>query len=237
MNLLAWSKISALLSLSVFLGFGSYLVWTSAQSEKAVTAQTVVVLKHTDKTLSGVDAVVAKTGSAVSGVQNDVAYVATSLDNTLRTANPVIKKLGVAGDGLNSTLTIINRPCASKDTNGLLLPDGTLCTLDKTVVKVGDILVTSQRQEKDVADAAKSNMAAVNLVANDLHDKLSDKRTDDTLTYFRDIAKSGSGIVADGKTASDYAVKQFTTPKTFLQRVRGYSGDAFDIGAFLARHY
>lgn len=64
---------------------------------------------------------------------------------------------------LNQTLDIINRPCG----NGH--PCGTLANADKAMVKVGDILVTSQLQEKDVAAAAEHNMGSVDQLASHLN--------------------------------------------------------------------
>src|ERR1700678_1568732 len=79
MNLLTWAKISVLVSLAVFLGFGSYLFYTSAQSEKAVTTKIVLVLNHANSTLTKVDSVVARTGTAVVGIQQSVAYTQGSI--------------------------------------------------------------------------------------------------------------------------------------------------------------
>ena len=188
---------------------------------------------------------------------------------------------------LNQSLDTINRPCG----NGH--PCGTLANADKAMVKVSDILVTSQLQERDVAKAAESNMEAVNGLAehlnktadalsdtakagtgtlqqartdlgtlngsiaaltplenslaataqastttiNSVNARISDPRVDALLSDFRSIADSGTGIMADGKTVSDYATKQLTAKKTLLQRIEGFSGDLFDITAYLARHY
>src|SRR5579863_4158515 len=75
-------------------------------------------------------------------------------------------------------LDTINRPCATEAEKaaGKDHPCGTLANIDKAVVKVGDLLVTSQRQEQDIAKAAQANMGAVNDLAgrlNTVADKLS----------------------------------------------------------------
>lgn len=71
---------------------------------------------------------------------------------------------------LNAALDTINRPCGAGH------PCGSLANADKAMVKVGDILVTSQLQEKDVAKAAESNMAAMNDLTGHLN------KTADALT-------------------------------------------------------
>lgn len=58
-----------------------------------------------------------------------------------------------------------------------------------------------------------------------------------TLHNIDAITSSGAETMANGKTASDYLTKQLITPKTFMGRVKGYTGDMFDVSAFLARHY
>ena len=68
-------------------------------------------------------------------------------------------KMGAASDGMTATLANINRPC------GTGKPCGTLAEIGKATVKVGDILVTSQRQEQDTALAAQHTMTAVDQMA------------------------------------------------------------------------
>lgn len=67
--------------------------------------------------------------------------------------------------------------------------------------------------------------------------RLSDPKIDALLTSFRDIADSGKGIMADGKTVADYGTKQLTTPKTWVQKLETRAGDTYDILGWLARHY
>jgi len=91
---------------------------------------------------------------------------------------------------LNATLDTVNRPCGAGH------PCGTLANADKAIVKVGDILVTSQLQEKDVAAAAESNMQAV----NDLADHLN--RTADALTGTTQEASTAIGTANESIAAS-----------------------------------
>jgi hypothetical protein len=90
---------------------------------------------------------------------------------------------------INTTLDTVNRPCGSGH------PCGTLANADKAMVKVGDILVTSQRQEKDVAVAAESNMAAVNQLAGHL-DKTADALTETAQGASVALGTANSSIAA-----------------------------------------
>jgi hypothetical protein len=90
---------------------------------------------------------------------------------------------------INTTLDTVNRPCGSGH------PCGTLANADKAMVKVGDILVTSQRQEKDVAVAAESNMAAVNQLADHL-DKTADALTETAQGASVALGTANSSIAA-----------------------------------------
>lgn len=159
--------------------------------------------------------------STLNETAMDADQVVRAAPATLTQANlaigqlgPVLTSISATTDRLNGTLDIVNRPCASKDAAGMLLPDGTLCTLDKTVVKIGDIVVTSQKQEKDVADAAQSNMAAVSQVAADIHGRLTDPRVDQMMTSLEKttasgavIADQGAGIATDLHKEADNLVK------------------------------
>jgi hypothetical protein len=64
---------------------------------------------------------------------------------------------------VNQTLDTINRPCGGGH------PCGVLANLDKTQAKIGDLVVTSQLQERDVAKAAEHNMKAVDGLASHLN--------------------------------------------------------------------
>lgn len=65
-----------------------------------------------------------------------------------------------------ATVQTINQPCDAKDAQGHKLRPGTLCVIQKESEKVADLVVTSQLQERDIAKAAESNMAAVNGLAD-----------------------------------------------------------------------
>ncbi|MGO8792920.1 MAG: hypothetical protein ACLQVL_36795 [Terriglobia bacterium] len=104
----------------------------------------------------------------------------------------------------DAVLDKVNRPCATEAEKaaGKDHPCGTLANIDKAVVKVGDLLVTSQRQEQDVAKAAQANMGAVNDLAGHLNtvaDKLSGTATAATGTLQQaqtDLATLDGSIAA-----------------------------------------
>ena len=104
-------------------------------------------------------------GLATLVVAGSIAFSAWHLSSTLDAWSKVGNGSQTLIAGLTQTMTTVNRPCGGKGANGKLLADGTLCALDTSIKKVGDILVTSQMQEKDVAKAAQQNMAAINGLA------------------------------------------------------------------------
>jgi hypothetical protein len=61
MNLLSWGKSVALLSLAVFLGFGSYLVWTATKAVESLGQQGSSVLTQASTTLTTINAGSAQT--------------------------------------------------------------------------------------------------------------------------------------------------------------------------------
>ncbi len=85
---------------------------------------------------------------------------------------------------LNQTLDTINRPCGGGH------PCGVLANLDKTQAKIGDLVVTSQLQERDVAKAAEHNMKAVDGLASHLN------TTVDALTG---TAQGATDTLSEGK--------------------------------------
>jgi hypothetical protein len=112
MKLLDWAKTAALVSVAVFLGFGSYLLWVTTQAEKQLGSQAAAVLSHFESTLSKTDYVIAQTGTAVSGIQTSVAQTQASLSSV--------------ASGLNQTIALVNHPCAPG-------PCGTVADIGKTL--------------------------------------------------------------------------------------------------------
>ena len=102
---------------------------------------------------------------------------------------------------LNAALDTINRPCGGGH------PCGTLANADKAMVKVGDILVTSQYQEKDVAIAAEHDMGAVDQLATHLNS------TADALTG---TAKAATGLTVQATVDLQTANESIAATKPLL---------------------
>ena len=122
----------------------------------------------------------AATASAVQEKQDEQAL-----------SQALIQRSGAALDQVTAILQTINQSCDAKDAHGLKLRPGTLCVIQKESEKVADLVVTSQRQEKDVAQAAESNMAAVNGMA---------AHADQAVDALADTAKAATAVL---KVAAD----------------------------------
>lgn len=202
-----------------------------------------------------------------------------SLSDTSTGTALVVKNLSTTVASLNTTLAIVNRPCNTKDANGLLLANGTLCSIDKTVTKISDITVTTQRQvaqtdklitvavnsvndtTKHINTTADAATTAINsgnqliITANtglgpiltnanggieDIRAEIKSDAVQGATRDFASLMKSSSDIAAnsdaisaDGKKVADYYTKLIITPKTFWQKVEGYTGTAISVGAYL----
>jgi hypothetical protein len=99
-------------------------------------------------------------------------------------AVPAKEKTSALVDKAGAALDTVNRPCGGGH------PCGTLANIDKAIVKIGDLLTSSQRQEIAVTNAAAANMASVNGMA--LHiNKLADAG-----------AETVQALTVDAKTAN-----------------------------------
>ena len=114
-----------------------------------------------------------------------------------RTGNALDANLAKWGDGgaqafssMNAALDTINRPCGDGH------PCGTLANIDKTVVKVGDAVVTTQMQERAIAPHTIAAMDTFNTAARKLGgtaDSLSGTATALTGTANAATATLGEG--------------------------------------------
>ena len=137
---------------------------------------------------------------------------------------------------LDAALDTVNRPCSPG-------PCGTLANVDKAVVKVGDILVTSQMQERDVAKAAQQNMAAVNTLSvhlNTATDALAEaaRGVTSAIHTVDEAAKAAKPLessltsTAEASTAALYTLnRRFSDPRvdTLIDNFRQLSGNAVTI--------
>lgn len=83
---LYWAKVVALVSLAAFLGFGSYFEYTLTQSDKQITAKTVAVLDHVDKSLTNLD-------STVSGINTSLTPVISGLSDNVNQLHAILAKI------------------------------------------------------------------------------------------------------------------------------------------------
>jgi hypothetical protein len=131
-------------------------------------------------------------------------------------------KAGDTLSKLDQVFDTINRPCGGGH------PCGTLANADKAMVKVGDILVTSQLQERDVAKAAESNMAAVNGLATHLN------KTADALTA---TSNAATGSIYAFKGSADALTGTFNAATGTLHATQApidaLTQDASDLDALL----
>lgn len=83
MNLLNWVKTGAYVSLIVFLGFGSYLLWTVTQTVK----QASVVVTQAGQSISRTEISVNEAVSGLKPVEANLDKITSDLDSTVRTLN------------------------------------------------------------------------------------------------------------------------------------------------------
>src|SRR5208282_270217 len=87
-----------------------------------------------------------------------IAYTALEKwGNSAPDATPTLTKL-------NATLDFVNRPCASVDASGHLLPDGPICELDEAIHDIRKITTASGKQVKQtgaLVTAVASNLDTV----------------------------------------------------------------------------
>lgn len=159
---------------------------------------------------------------------------------------------------LHATNDNLNRPCGGGK------PCGTLATLNKTVTKAGDSLVTTQLAERATvphviaamdtlndsagrlggsADAATATIRDLQPLAASLRRSVDDfdalVTAQDWLTALHHIdgmAASGDGILADGRKVADKATADFLRPVPWWKQPIKKGGELIDIGAALARH-
>ena|ERR1700677_803993 len=175
-------------------------------------------LANINKTLNGIDSTVVHVDLVARHEQQQLGTIdgyAADLDRNLQSVAASLSGAANAG-----------RDTAQAATGTLKQAQVDLGTLNGTIAGL-------QPLEASLTGTANASTATINT----FNGRLSDPHIDSLMDSFDSMSKSGVGIVSDGKTLSDYVTKQVTTPKTFMQKVEGYSGDVFDISAYLARHY
>jgi CHASE3 domain sensor protein len=141
------------LALLLLCGFGSYFFWTTAQSEKQITAKTVTVLDHADKTLTSVDHTLQTTTKDIDRVSRSLNSVLTKLLDPCRPVNGHI--YAVDEDKPCGTLADVART--------LHTIRGFAGTLEVAGRHLNKSLATYDKQEADIADntnAVLSNLSS-----------------------------------------------------------------------------
>ena len=211
-------------------------------------------------------------------VAASAGYVAVKVGSAADASTASMVQITATASTLNKTLVSINQPCAPG-------PCGTIPSMNKAIVKIGDAVVTTQLQERAIVPATIAAMNTLNasagkfgqtadaltgtaqaattslgtldtsvaatkpllasltatsdastLTIKTFNGRLSDPRVDALLTDFSGMAKSGNGILADGKTVSDKFAADYTKKQTPWMRFLRLMSDTYDFGALAARH-
>jgi hypothetical protein len=104
MSILDWLKSAALLSVIIFLGFGSYFVYVTTRSEEQIAKQASAILTHADSSLFGIDQTVVQVG-------NSFTNAALSVDQAQQAVSQVTTQLSGIAIGLQKTVALVNAPC------------------------------------------------------------------------------------------------------------------------------
>lgn len=209
--------------------------------------------------LQGIGTAAASVPNAAISIQQDVSAFTDALDRPCGSGHPcgTLAKINQTFNSLDSLIVHADLVARHEqqqlgqfdgyarnivgDVHTLAAKGGR--TLDSATQTANSATATLQTTQGTIA-AAQPLLASLTRTSDastatiqTFNGRLSDQRIDALLTSFRDMADNGNGIVADGRKVADYAKDQITRKKTFLERVEGYSGDVFDIAAYLARHY
>jgi hypothetical protein len=120
--ILTWLKSAALVALIAFLGFGSYLIFVTAQSEKLLVARA-------SKTFDAADAAITHVNSATDQVGTAFTSAAQSLNQTESDVRGLTTQFGGVASGLQRTVALVNAPCVPG-------PCGTVADTNKTLASV-----------------------------------------------------------------------------------------------------
>jgi hypothetical protein len=108
----------------------------------------------------------------VYGYCNLITHVTVAVDKwgeASKAASHVddaVQRLSSVTSRLDMTLDLVNRPCGAKDPEGRLLAPGTLCQVNKTVTRLGDVAVTTQRQVAQTDALVESAASSLTRTAN-----------------------------------------------------------------------
>jgi hypothetical protein len=179
MSILDWLKSAALLSVTVFLGFGSYLVYTTAHIEKQIAGQA-------SQTFSAANAAIVKVNTATLQIGAAFTSAAQSIDKTEKDVKQTTTQLSGVAVGLQKTVALVNAPCVPG-------PCGTVSDVGKTLntarLTMGQVEIATNSFDKNqnhfytqedqlYADAdGAANRLNVILTSPDLYDSIHNVNT------------------------------------------------------------
>ena len=137
--ILTWLKSAALVALIVFLGFGSYLLWETAQSEKLLVAQATA-------TFSATNAAIVHLNTATDQVGSSFTVAASSLSQTEADVRGLTNQFGGVAVGLQKTVSLINAPCVPGPCG---LVSDTAKTLNTTRLTLGQLEIAANNFDKN----------------------------------------------------------------------------------------
>jgi hypothetical protein len=186
------------------------------------------------------DNLVAKAAAALPDKADELAVAN-------RVANPLIETIRQYGDlapaarqAITDTAANINRPC-----RGAAGPDacGTLAEVNKTMVRAGDAIVTTQLVERasvphvvDAMDSFRNAGLGLKQNSDDLSALLKNQAIERSMTNVASMTGSWAGISGDARTVADKATADYLKPVPWWMRPIKRGGEIIDITAAAARH-
>ena len=153
MKLLDLSKIAALVSLTVFLGLGSYFFWSTIQLENHLDS----VAQHAGSTLTKVDSVVENAGKSVDQVSKSLSVAQSDI--------------GSVTNSLNKTFYLVSKPCVPA-------PCGTIADINRSLATfrglAGTIEIAGNHWDKNLTTLDTQEAS----LFNDSHDVLTNLSTE-----------------------------------------------------------
>ena len=139
MLLLTCLKSTALIALIVFLGFGSYFFWTTAQAEKTLANQASATFTATNAAITNVNTATVQLTSAVTNLS-------TSITQTELDVRGVTTSFQGVALGLQKTVALVNAPCIPG-------PCGTIFDVSKTLnttrLTLGQVEIAANNFDKN----------------------------------------------------------------------------------------
>jgi hypothetical protein len=189
---------------------------------------------RTDALLSAASTAVSGTASASQASLTQVAAAASNGIGKLAAVGPEL------GRAVVETAGNINRPCRNQGG-----PDacGTLAEVGKTMVKVGDAIVSTQIVERqstphmtEAMDAFRNASLGLKQNSEDLTAILKDQAIKRSMTNVASLTDSWAGISADARRVADKATSDFLKPVPWYMKPIKKGSEIIDITAAAARH-